>query len=312
MVQKEFRAMGCRITVWLDSDTLEAQTVLNKVPDWFEEWEQSLSRFRENSELCQVNQSPGIRQSVSGTYWQVLQTAFEMEQSSGGLVTPAVLNSLEAAGYDHNFVDGMAAAGSRMNLEKSNIKNISDLQVFPETHQVTLPEGLRLDFGSTAKGWAAHQTMLRLSELGPVMVNAGGDISISGLKKDKDPWMVGILDPLQPEMDLVRVPMGHGGVATSGKDYRKWLQNGVLRHHIIDPRSGAPAETDILSASVIAPTVMKAEMAAKVLFILGSEEGGEWLIEHPDYASLLVLDSGEVMVSQKFKQILGGNCESTN
>jgi thiamine biosynthesis lipoprotein len=99
---------------------------------------------------------------------------------------------------------------------------------------------------------------------------------------------------------------GRCGLATSGKDYRKWLQDGVLRHHIIDPRSGFPAETDILSASVLAPTIMEAEMAAKVIFILGSEDGAAWLKDRPHLGSLLVLDDGDVLISQTMKSYLGG------
>jgi thiamine biosynthesis lipoprotein len=165
---------------------------------------------------------------------------------------------------------------------------------------------MRLDFGGTAKGWAAHQCMLRLAEFGPVLVNAGGDISISGLHTDGSAWQVGIIDPLQPAIDLVRLKVGRSGVATSGKDYRKWLQDGILRHHIIDPRTGLPAETDILSASVLAPTAMEAEMAAKVIFILGSEDGAAWLQKQPQLGSLVVLDDGEVLISQTLKMYLGG------
>jgi FAD:protein FMN transferase len=310
-MKKEFRAMGCPITVLLESDTLDSAAALDLVPGWFEAWEQSLSRFRDDSELSRVNQNPGVRQSVGETFWEVLQTSLTMEQTSGGLVTPAVLNALESAGYDRSFDSGLIQLLQPADIELSPVTDISEMKIFPETRQILLPEGLRLDFGGTAKGWAAHQTMLRLSEYGPVFVNAGGDISISGLMTANQPWQVGIIDPLKPEMDLVRFLMGKGGVATSGKDYHKWLQNGILRHHIIDPRYGIPAETDILSVSVIAPTVMEAEMAAKVIFILGSEEGGEWLRDFPQYGSLLVLDSGEVMVSQIMKQYLGGKIEST-
>jgi thiamine biosynthesis lipoprotein len=312
MQKKEFRAMGCQITAWVDSDSIDAVRALGQVPDWFETWEQSLSRFRDDSELCRVNRLPDELQSVSETFWQVMQTAREMEEISEGLVTPVILDALETAGYTQDFAMEMVASSPSLvpgNLQKPNL---FDIEFFPDNRLIRLPAGLRMDFGGVAKGWAAHQTMLRLSEYGPAMVNAGGDISISGPKSDGNPWQVGIIDPLQPEMDLVRLSLRSGGLATSGKDYRKWVQNGVLRHHIIDPRTGEPAMTDVLTASVAAPNVMEAEMAAKMIFILGTEDGGEWLQEHSQYASLLVMDAGELFASEKMKKLMWRNNGSTN
>jgi FAD:protein FMN transferase len=312
MQKKEFRAMGCQIAAWVDSDTADAIRMLDQVPGWFETWEQSLSRFRDDSELCRVNRHPDELQSVSDTFWQVMQTAREMEEISKGLVTPVVLDALETAGYTHDFMLEMVAFSPSFVPVNFQKPNLSDIKFFPDTRQIRLPAGLRMDFGGVAKGWAAHQAMLLLSEFGPAMVNAGGDISISGSKANGYPWQVGIIDPLQPEMDLVRLSLRSGGLATSGKDYRKWVQNGVLRHHIIDPRTGEPAITDVLTASVAASSVMEAEMAAKMIFILGTEDGGEWLQEHPQYASLLVMDAGDVFASEKMKKLMWRNNGSTN
>lgn len=304
MIDRTFHAMGCRITAWLDSNRPEAAQALERLPLMFENWEQSLSRFREDSELCRVNQRPGRRQNVSETFWQILQTAVQMERLSQGLVTPTLLSALEQAGYTRDF--SLISFGREATLIDPglNTQELSEIRLFPETRQIILPRGMRLDFGGTAKGWAAHQATEYLSVFGPAMVNAGGDISINKEKIRGKPWQAGIIDPLQPGMDLVRFALSNGGLATSGKDYRKWLQNGVLQHHIIDPRTGKPADTDILTASVIAPTVMEAEMAAKTIFILGSDEGGEWIRNRPDLASLVVLDSGDVLASQNLTSYL--------
>jgi thiamine biosynthesis lipoprotein len=93
-------------------------------------------------------------------------------------------------------------------------------------------------------------------------------------------------------------------VATSGKDYRRWKLDGVWIHHIIDPRTGQPAETDVLASTVIAPTVTEAEMAAKVVLISGSQSGLVWLEAHPQMAGLLVLDDGKLLYSQRIDKYL--------
>jgi thiamine biosynthesis lipoprotein len=95
-----------------------------------------------------------------------------------------------------------------------------------------------------------------------------------------------------------------GGVATSGKDRRRWMQGSALHHHIIDPLTGQPAETDVLTATVIAPTIMKAEAAAKSILILGSQAGLEWLERDPDLACLLILDNGLVYASRQMEDYM--------
>jgi thiamine biosynthesis lipoprotein len=163
---------------------------------------------------------------------------------------------------------------------------------------------LSLDFGGVAKGWAAHQAMQRLRGYGPVLVDAGGDIAISGLLSEGQPWAVGIEDPLHPDASLGTLMLGRCGVATSGRDYRRWKQGDTWKHHIIDPRSGEPAQTDILSATVIAPTVLEAEMAAKVVLILGSQTGLDWLTAHPTFAGMFVTDSGQMVYDRPFEKYL--------
>jgi len=91
-----------------------------------------------------------------------------------------------------------------------------------------------------------------------------------------------------------------GGVATSGRDYRKWFSNNRWQHHLIDTRTNQPAETDVLTATVAADDLMLAEMNAKMGVILGSDEGTAWLNAHPNVDYLLVLESGEQIKSAGF------------
>ena len=101
-------------------------------------------------------------------------------------------------------------------------------------------------------------------------------------------------DPLHPNELLTVLQMGAGSVATSGRDYRRWRQNGKWQHHILDPRTGAPANTDVLSATVVAKTMLEAEVASKVALILGSHDGLLWL-QHHALTGLLVLQDGQVL-----------------
>jgi thiamine biosynthesis lipoprotein len=169
---------------------------------------------------------------------------------------------------------------------------------------ITLPQGVRLDFGGVAKGWAAHQTVEKLKKHGPCLMNAGGDIAISGPRMDGSPWAIGVSNPFEAGADLEVLQVKRGGIASSGKDRRHWNQNRVFRHHIINPYTGQPAETDVLRATVLAPTVMEAEAAAKTAFILGYEKGLEWIESRPEFAAAMILETGELIHSQRMYEYL--------
>ena len=319
MKKVEFRAMGCRMQALVDSHARRVTAPLLQAPVWFEQWEQSLSRFRPDSELNLLNRSRGLPFTASQPLWDVLNLALRAEDDSGGLVTPVVLDALEFAGYDRSFdllpqdlagtltvqADGALNPPERIPGPPTLAPSLSEgIELDHAARTVTLRPGLRLDFGGVAKGWAAHQAMRRLSHYSPALVSAGGDIAVSGPRLDGSPWPVGITNPFKPHEHIALLHLGRGGVATSGRDYRRWRQGEAARHHIIDPRHGLPAVTDILSATVVAPDVMQAEMAAKTVFILGSRAGLEWLAHRPHYAVYLVLEGATVITNPLMRKLM--------
>jgi thiamine biosynthesis lipoprotein len=94
------------------------------------------------------------------------------------------------------------------------------------------------------------------------------------------------------------------GVATSGRDKRRWLQGDRWNHHLIDPRTGLSVETDILTVTVVAPSVIEAELAAKTIFISGIDAGLTLLDENPSLAGMLILEDGECLYSEKMEKYL--------
>lgn len=307
----EFRAMGCEMLAALDYPTEIASRLLAQVPDWFEIWEATLSRFRSSSELNQINDQSGVPIAVSETMWSVMYAARRAEELSGGLVTPVMLTELMTAGYTASFdrLDGEQSIMGKVATASPPL-SLQDVIFQPMDRTIRAPQGLRFDLGGIAKGWSAYRAMRLLENYGPTLVDAGGDIAISGLKSDGQPWLVGVDDPFQRRESLATLRLGRCGVATSGKDHRRWMQGGRWQHHILDPRTGEPATTDVLTSTVIASNVMKAEMAAKVVLILGSQEGLSWLNAHPGYAGFIVTENGDVLTSEEFDQASRGDYES--
>lgn len=273
-----------------------AEVRLNAANLFVQTAESQLSRFLPESDLSRLNAQSGQSVAVSSLLWQVLNAALDAASVTDGLYDPAILDALESVGYRKSFD---TFGGSDIALEPP-AKPRSDwryIKMEPETHTVTLPEGLRIDLGGIAKGWVAERVAEFLSEVGPCLVDAGGDIAARGRPPEYDGWPVGVADPFHPDSDLAILSVQDNGVATSGVDYRRWSAGGMSQHHIIDPRTQRPADTDLWTATVIAPDAKQADLHAKVTLLLGSQKGLLHLSDLPGVEGILVLQDGRKLTT---------------
>ncbi|MBL8055725.1 MAG: FAD:protein FMN transferase [Anaerolineales bacterium] len=298
-----WRAMGAQMRAVLDTASPRAAQRLATVPAWFETWEARLSRFRRESELNRLNAGAGDWQVLSPVAWEVAQAAFEAARATDGLVSPLVLEAVVAAGYDRSFEALPVAAAAPPRLPEP-CQDWRAVERRPSRRALRLPMGAGLDFGGIGKGWAADRAADRLGQFGPALVDAGGDIAVSAPPRRQPGWSIGVADPLRPDDLVLTLCLPRGGVATSGRDYRRWRSGGREQHHLIDPRTGRPALTDSLAATVIAPTAARAEAAAKAALLLGSAAGLAWLDARADLAGLLIRDDGRVLFSQRLERFL--------
>ena len=295
-----FHAMGSDILAVMDVDSDQEPALLDQVPFWFEEWEQTLSRFRADSELTRLNQTFDQPVHVSETLWDVFEASRWAERFTNGLVTPAIFDAMLDAGYDKSFDHLPRYQNHEMVCAPMMTPSLSMVVADEAQRTLCLPQGIHLDFGGVAKGWAAHRAMTRLSAEGPALVNAGGDVAVSAPCANGAAWQVGTRNPFETGTSFEVLFLKRGGVATSGKDRRRWIQNGQLRHHIINPMTGLPAKTNLMTATVIASDVMEAEAASKSAMILGAQDGMKW-IEENELAGLLVLENGEAWYSERMQ-----------
>jgi len=286
MRREEFRAMGTTISLLLPESQAEPGAQI--VRSLFSEWEQTLSRFLPDSELSQLNAHAGTPVAVSDLLYAVLATALTMAQATEGVYDPALLEQLVRVGYDRTF-DDLPAVRFDPIIPGEPGGRWRGIKVDPIRRHVTLPVGIKLDFGGIAKGMAVDAALeeLRYSGISPALVNAGGDLAVLGLPPDAEQWPVAAPGREQ----FWTIPLRHGAVATSGIARRHWWQGNTLRHHLLDPRTGLPAQSDLWSVTVVADRCEQAEVAAKVAFILGSQKGAEFLRRHR-IAGLLVHQDG--------------------
>ena len=303
-----FRAMGTEMLVCVDNGADPPPVELANVPGWFEEWEQVLSRFRVDSELTRLNRTSHWLVPVSETLWQVFQSSLIAEKYTDGLVTPTIATAVIESGYDRDFSLLAGQVLSPFEFEPPIVRSLASVSWDASTRSINLPEDIELDFGGIAKGWAAEQVVQRLKHFGSVLMNCGGDIFMSGPLLNGNPWEIGLHRPFDRSNGYIGMMYFRQscGVATSSTDRRRWMQGDQMRHHIIDPYTGQPAESDVVSATIVAPTAVEAETAAKSVLIRGSEEGLAWLESHPDLAGLIILESGNILYSKRIKKYLQG------
>jgi len=278
--------MGTTISLLLPENQVEMGAEI--VRTLFTEWEQALSRFLPESELSRLNQQAGMPVAVSNLLYDVLATSLTAARATGGVYDPALLEQLEQLGYDRTF-DDLPANRFEPIIPGEPGGRWRGIKVDPIRRQVTLPAGIKLDFGGIAKGMAVDAALEKLYQSGirSALVNAGGDLSVLGLPLSDEQWPIAI--PGQKQ--YWTIPLHHGALATSGIAHRNWRQGNIVRHHILDPRTGLPSESDLWSVTVVADRCEQAEVAAKVAFILDSKSGAEFLHKHR-IAGLLVHKDG--------------------
>ena len=259
----QFKAMGSHMQAWLSAPSSRDAQILTQVPDWFESWEAALSRFRPTSELSILNEHSGKWMPVSPLLFELIADAKDAAARTGGIFNPLILNALEAAGYERSFDPSAAAQQSSPAAQIEAIPSWERLLIDADRQAVFLPPGSRIDLGGIAKGWAAQETADRLSDYGACLVDAGGDLVAYGSPDENDGWIVTI-PTLDESNTLFHILLVDEAIATSGTDYRQWQRDGQAMHHLIDPRTGRPSDSNIVRSTVIAPDATEAVVWAKV------------------------------------------------
>ncbi|MDR5696054.1 MAG: FAD:protein FMN transferase [Armatimonadota bacterium] len=293
-----FRAMGCQMGAWVvHEDPVLANLHLRRVQESFRMVERRFSRFLPESELSRLNARPGQHVRISPIFGEVLGKALEFAARTGGLFDPTVLTALEDAGYDRTF-EAIQEDATPLTRGSPPSPSWRDIEV--GTGTVSLPEGLRLDLGGIVKAWAARHAANLLSALGPCLVDAGGDLMALGSLPNQPGWPIGVADPRDPSRDLAVLWVRDRGVATSGLDFRRWKRGGVIHHHIIDPRTWQPAQTDVFTVTVVAEDVLEANLHALVTMILGARDGLRYLLNQKGVEALMVREDAQVLTTPGF------------
>jgi len=255
--------------------------------------DRACSRFRADSEISAVNEHPGRAQHVSELFLEALEVALRAAELSEGAVDPTVGEALILAGYDRDFalLPAVSAPRTRTSVRATRAPGLQSICVDREHRTVTVPRGVRLDLGASAKALAADRAARAAHRHtgGGVLVSLGGDVSVAGPPPGPG-WAVRVCEdraaPDSPSGQTVLIR--DGALATSSTTVRRWRHDAPA-HHIIDPASGRPARVVWRTVSVAATTCVDANTAATASIVLG-ERALAWLRDAGLPARLVAAD----------------------
>jgi thiamine biosynthesis lipoprotein len=280
-----------------DGDRLSA--AVDVVQRTVADFDLACSRFREDSELMQLARSAGRPAAASVLFREALRAGLRAAELTDGDVDPTLAPALVALGYDRDFdeipADGAARADGRR-LRFAELPGWRSIRIDDRAGTVTIPTGVGLDLGATAKALAADHAATAAQALvgGGVLVSLGGDLACAGEAPDGG-WRVRVTDDHRADVTVPGqwVLVGSGGVATSSTAVRRWRSGGETVHHVIDPGTGRPASGGWRTVSVAAASCLDANIAATAAIVRGPA-APEWL-ESLALPSRLVSDAGDAV-----------------
>jgi thiamine biosynthesis lipoprotein len=261
--------------------------------------EQLMSPWLDSSDVTRINRSAGREWvKVSSEIIEVIKKAQEISELSkdGFDITVGPLTELWRKAREKKIPPSAEEV-----KEKLDLVNFRNIEVDREGKIYLKKKGMAIDLGGIAKGYAVDRAFDVLRSLGHrnLIVNAGGDLRVGGLKNNQ-PWSIGIQNPREPQKILTRISATDMAVATSG-DYEKFfIYEGKRYHHIFNPKNGFPTE-DCQSATIVTKDCITADALATAVFVLGPEKGYSLCQKLEGVDCLIVHKDGKMIISPNLK-----------
>ena len=265
----------------------------NKDVHWKEKVEKRLrnvakewSRFEQNNEMDKLNQLKiGKTMQLSPELYDCLKLANDYYMSTNGLFSPYLKLQLEQHGYNQSFPFYEV---SEKSIQINLIEEVPFL--FLNNHQVLKMNHQQIDLGGFAKGYVVEKLAQWLQqEVAPEygIVDGGGDMKM--WSAGEKVWTIGIANPYKEHEEMSYIKIKNGAIATSNRVYRSWKQDGHNKHHLLNGQTGDVISSHIAQATVVTNSLVVAEVATKLCFLLHPEELQKWFLQQKiPYACFLV------------------------
>lgn len=271
--RKNTTVMGTDLEITVSiADKTSAEKAFDAVIKEMVRIEQVMSEWRENTLVSQINRNAGIRAVVvNDELFNVISAALQVSELSGGAFDISWAGMREI----WRFEKGKERVPSDQEIkDKITLVDYREIELNREKKTVFLrKKGMSIGLGGIAKGYAVDMAMQALVNSGikDAIVKAGGDMRIQGTEDGK-PWEIGIQHPRNRDKLIARLKLSNISISTSGDYERFFIKDGVLYHHIIDPKTGYPAK-ECSSVTIIGPDTMTTDALSTAVFVLGPEKG---------------------------------------
>ena len=269
--------------------------ILSKALDLCAEYEKLLSISVEGSDVWRINHGWGEPVTVAPQTAEIIRAGLEYGELSGGMfdITIGRLTTL----WDFTGKSGVPAEPDIISARDT--VDYRQVIIDGDMVQLTNPEAW-IDLGGIAKGYIADKVAEFLREKGvrAAVVDLGGNIVVVGQKADGSRWNVGITKPFSERNDLIGiVETSEASVVSSGVYERRFEQDGIIYHHILDPNTGKPVDSGVTGVTVVSDSSMAGDALSTMILLLGRDRAGAVIDEVPGIAgAVLVLEGGEVSV----------------
>ena len=259
------RVMSCSASIVITGDAAQIDQLTERAVARLEQLEQRWSRFLPTSEITGLNDAQGEARTASSDTVRLVRSLVQAWHATAGAFDPTLLGTLVELGYAASRDD--AALRTSLAATAQPQGRPDQILIDPDTGWIRLPPGTTLDPGGLGKGLAADIVVEQLMLEGATgaLVEVGGDVRVSGDPPHGDAWTISIAPAFDGDPSRT-VRLQDGGIATSTSRLRTWNQHGEQRHHLVDPATLRPSDTDAVSCSVVAGTAAWAEAFTKVAF----------------------------------------------
>ena len=293
-VAAEIEAMGTIVSITAYASTAdEGQAAVHDAEEEVRRLERLWSATDPESEISALNSSSGPVE-VSEETAELIRFAKEITERTGGAFDPTVLPVVKAWGFltqqyrvpsDEEIADILLRVGSD--------------KILLEGNSAALLGGAQLDLGGIAKGAAGDSVAktLRARGITSAIVNLGGNVHLIGARHDGQPWKIGIRAPRGGGI-LGIVTVQDCAVVTSGMYERNFIVDGYLYHHIMDPTTGRPAESGLVSVTIVSQEGMLADALSTGFFVMGAERAVDFWRKHGGFETILVTFENAILVSE--------------
>lgn len=255
----------------------------------------------ESSKVYAINHAQGDTVVVNGQIAKMIQTAQTVSQQTDGALDLTVYPLMQAWGFiDGNYRipddETIEALLAKVDMSSVALTALSD----DGSYLVSVPAGAALSFGAVAKGCASNYAInaMRAAGVTSGVISLGGNVQTLGTKPDGSDWNVAIQDPNDTGDYIGYVSVGETAVITSGSYQRNFTEGGKLYHHILDPATGAPAETKLQSVTIVCSDGILADCLSTAMFVLGEADALSYWRTYGGFEMILVTTDGRVVLTE--------------